>query len=74
MIDYPSHIEVGTVVHNHDTGDAYDVTSIQWRPGHGWECTTTDVEGYAGPTFYPHPDAIDNDPDIPGIFDLLMRA
>lgn len=73
MIDYPALIRVGTVVHDHDTGDAYDVTSVQWRTGHGWEVTTRDAAGYSGPTFYPHPDSIENNPDLPSAFDLLLE-
>lgn len=53
MIDYDaSTLKVGSAVHNHVTGEAYDVEEIRWNPGHGWQVWTRTVSGYMGPMFY----------------------
>ena len=72
MIDYPDNVKAGDAVHNHVTGEPYDVQEVHWRPGHGWEAFTRRVDGYAGPTFYPHPDRMPS-PDALTIYDLTWE-
>jgi hypothetical protein len=58
-------VKPGDVVHNAETGEAYDVISVMWRENVGWEVDTVDPANFAGPRFYPHPDQMpDCDPFI----------
>lgn len=70
MIDYPDNVKVGDAVCNHVTGEPYDVEEVRYRRGHGWEAYTRRLDGYAGPTFYPHPDRMPS-ADLPTIGELL---
>lgn len=73
MIDYPDNVQAGDVARNHETGEVYDVFAVAWRTGHGWVAHTRTVDGYNGPTFYPHPDRMPS-PDLLSVSDLLMGA
>lgn len=70
MIDYPDNVKVGDAVSNHVTGEPYDVETVRYVMGRGWEVWTRTMDGYMGPTFYPDMDRMPS-PDLPSVYDLL---